>query len=165
MLDPRRDIKSSLGIATLPQTAGPGTVILLRDITNIQWSNFKPYCLLLQATGKKYYLAFKSNEEYNGWHDAISSCAISVHQVQDRLDPVLGTFTVSSSWSWVDNTDHQIRCTGHTRKVAQSPTQTRTRAHPRRGHWKPTRCPRCPRIIRTRRLPKRNGRIGRPHGP
>ncbi|KAG5730984.1 Serine/threonine-protein kinase shk2, partial [Termitomyces sp. T112] len=78
------------------------TVILLRDISNIERTDLKPYCLILDAKDKRYYLALKSDEELYGWQDdvysrsplmGVSNPTNFVHKVHVGYDPVSGGFT------------------------------------------------------------------------
>ncbi|KAG6848441.1 hypothetical protein H0H93_016921 [Arthromyces matolae] len=80
-------------------------VILLRDISNIERTDLKPYCLVLEAKEKRYYLALKNDEEVYGWQDdiysrsplmGVSNPTNFVHKVHVGFDPVSGAFTASA---------------------------------------------------------------------
>ncbi|GLB44310.1 putative P21-Rho-binding domain containing protein [Lyophyllum shimeji] len=85
------------------------TVIFLRDISNVERTDLKPYCLLLEAKDKKYYLALKNDEEVYGWQDdvysrsplmGVSNPTNFVHKVHVGFDPVSGAFTgMPEQWS------------------------------------------------------------------
>lgn len=88
----------------LRQTTPQQNVIHLRDIANIERTDLKPYCLLLETKDKRYYLALKSDEELYGWQDdiysrsplmGVSNPTNFVHKVHVGFDPVSGAFTVS----------------------------------------------------------------------
>ena len=76
-------------------------VVLLRDVTNVQRTDLKPYCIELETKDKTYYLQLKSDEELYGWMDDVynrsplgaSSPTNFVHQVHVGFDPVSGSFT------------------------------------------------------------------------
>ncbi|KAF9468394.1 kinase-like domain-containing protein [Collybia nuda] len=85
------------------------TVILLRDISNVERTDLKPYCLLLEAKDKRYYLSLKNDEEVYGWQDdvysrsplmGVSNPTNFVHKVHVGFDPVSGAFTgMPDQWS------------------------------------------------------------------
>jgi len=63
----------------------------------------KPYCLLLEANQRKYFLSLKSDDELYGWLDdvygrsplmGVSNPTNFVHKVHVGFDPVSGAFTV-----------------------------------------------------------------------
>jgi hypothetical protein len=77
--------------------------INLRDITNIERIDLKPYCLLLETKDKRFHLSLKNDEELYGWQDdiysrsplmGVSNPTNFVHQVHVGFDPVTGAFTV-----------------------------------------------------------------------
>lgn len=82
---------------------GPVTVnINLRDITNVERIDLKPYCLLLETKDKRFHLSLKNDEELYGWQDdiysrsplmGVSNPTNFVHQVHVGFDPVTGAFT------------------------------------------------------------------------
>ena len=85
------------------QSAPQQSVIYLRDIANIERTDLKPYCLLLETKDKRYYLALKNDEELYGWQDdvysrsplmGVSNPTNFVHKVHVGFDPVSGAFTV-----------------------------------------------------------------------
>ncbi|KAJ7442186.1 Pkinase-domain-containing protein [Mycena galericulata] len=84
-------------------------VILLRDIANIERTDLKPYCLLLETQdGKRYFLSLKSDEELYGWQDdvysrsplGVSNPTNFEHKVHVGFDPLSGAFTgMPDQWS------------------------------------------------------------------
>ena len=82
-------------------TYQPSSVVLLRDVTSIQRTDLKPYCVEIETRDKTYYLQLKSDEELYSWMDDIYNCTplgVSqptnfVHQVHVGFDPVSGSFT------------------------------------------------------------------------
>ncbi|KXN85255.1 Serine/threonine-protein kinase CLA4 [Leucoagaricus sp. SymC.cos] len=77
-------------------------VIWLRDISNVERVDLKPYCLFLETKDKKYWLSLKSDEETYGWQDdiyqrsplmGVSNPTNFVHQVHVGFDSVTGHFT------------------------------------------------------------------------
>ncbi|KAJ3761275.1 kinase-like domain-containing protein [Lentinula raphanica] len=85
------------------ENAPPQTTIMLKDVSNVERTDLKPYCLLLEASpNKRYYLSLKSDEELYSWQDDIySRSPLSsfsqptnfVHKVHVGFDPVSGVFT------------------------------------------------------------------------
>ena len=78
-------------------------IINLRDITNVERTDLKPYCLLLETKEKRLHLSLKNDEELYGWQDdiysrsplmGVSNPTNFVHQVHVGFDPVTGAFTV-----------------------------------------------------------------------
>jgi len=85
------------------QTGPVSGTINLRDITNIERIDLKPYCLLLETKDKRFHLSLKNDEELYGWQDdiysrsplmGVSNPTNFVHQVHVGFDPVTGAFTV-----------------------------------------------------------------------
>ncbi|WFD34600.1 non-specific serine/threonine protein kinase [Malassezia cuniculi] len=82
-------------------TYQPSAVVLLRDVTSIQRTDLKPYCVEIETRDKTYYLQLKSDEELYCWMDDIynrtplgaSQPTNFVHQVHVGFDPVSGSFT------------------------------------------------------------------------
>jgi len=95
---------SRLGLQSHPsfQSSSQQTVIPLREISNIERTDLKPYCLYLEARDRKLWLSLKSDEEVYGWQDdiyqrtpmGVSNPTNFVHQVHVGFDPVTGHFTV-----------------------------------------------------------------------
>ncbi|KIM89744.1 hypothetical protein PILCRDRAFT_94963 [Piloderma croceum F 1598] len=91
------------------ETAPQQSVIYLRDIANIERTDLKPYCLLLETKDKRYYLALKNDEELYGWQDdvysrsplmGVSNPTNFVHKVHVGFDAVSGAFTgMPEQWS------------------------------------------------------------------
>ncbi|KAJ7058087.1 STE/STE20/PAKA protein kinase [Mycena amicta] len=92
------------------ESSAQQSVILLRDITSIERTDLKPYCLLLETQDRKrYYFSLKSDEELYGWQDDIysrsplmgfSNPTNFVHKVHVGFDPVSGAFTgMPDQWS------------------------------------------------------------------
>ncbi|KIM83935.1 hypothetical protein PILCRDRAFT_68624 [Piloderma croceum F 1598] len=87
----------------------PYSVISLGDIANIERTDLKSYCLLLETKDKRYYLAFKNDEELYGWQDdvysrsplvGVSSPTNFVHKVHVGFDAASGAFTgLPDQWS------------------------------------------------------------------
>ncbi|KAF9259010.1 Pkinase-domain-containing protein [Marasmius fiardii PR-910] len=76
--------------------------VMLKDITNVERTDLKPYCLLLETDSKRYYFSLKSDEELYGWQDdiysrsplmGVSNPTNFVHKVHVGFDPVSGAFT------------------------------------------------------------------------
>jgi protein-serine/threonine kinase len=91
------------------ESAPQQSLIYLRDIANIERTDLKPYCLLLETKDKRYYLALKNDEELYGWQDdvysrsplmGVSNPTNFVHKVHVGFDPVSGAFTgMPEQWS------------------------------------------------------------------
>ncbi|KAI9509925.1 Pkinase-domain-containing protein [Russula earlei] len=91
------------------ETAPCQSIIQLRDLANIERTDLKPYCLLLETRDKRYYLSMKSDEELYGWQDdiysrsplsGVSNPTNFVHKVHVGFDPVSGAFTgMPEQWS------------------------------------------------------------------
>ncbi|KAF8200262.1 STE/STE20/PAKA protein kinase [Pholiota molesta] len=85
------------------------SVIMLRDIANVERIDMKPYCLLLEVKERRFYIALKSDEELYGWLDdvysrsplmGVSNPTNFVHKVHVGFDPVSGAFTgMPEQWS------------------------------------------------------------------
>ncbi|KAF8656118.1 hypothetical protein AX16_002756 [Volvariella volvacea WC 439] len=84
------------------------STISLREITNIERTDLKPYCLVLDTKEKRYYLSLKNDEELYSWQDEIysrtplgtSNPTNFVHKVHVGFDPVTGAFTgMPDQWS------------------------------------------------------------------
>jgi protein-serine/threonine kinase len=79
--------------------------ISLQEISNIERTDTKPYCLLLETKDKRFYFSLKNDEEVYGWQDdvysrsplmGVSNPTNFVHKVHVGFDPVSGAFTVCS---------------------------------------------------------------------
>ncbi|KAF9552088.1 Pkinase-domain-containing protein [Agrocybe pediades] len=91
------------------ESAPQQSIILLRDISNIERIDMKPYCLLLEVGNRRYFLAVKNDEELYGWLDdvyarsplmGVSNPTNFVHKVHVGFDPVSGAFTgMPEQWS------------------------------------------------------------------
>ncbi|CAG8454967.1 3090_t:CDS:10 [Ambispora leptoticha] len=77
-------------------------LVFLKEITSVQRTDLKPYCLEIQTKDKTYYLSCKNDEELYSWMDEIYSrsplSGVSnptnfVHNVHVGFDPVSGAFT------------------------------------------------------------------------
>ncbi|KZV83949.1 Pkinase-domain-containing protein [Exidia glandulosa HHB12029] len=77
-------------------------VIYLSDITNIERTDLKPYCLLLDTKEKRFYFSLKNDEEVYGWQDdiysrsplmGVSNPTNFVHKIHVGFDPISGHFT------------------------------------------------------------------------
>ncbi|KAG8889023.1 Protein kinase [Tulasnella sp. 332] len=78
------------------------TVLQLRDITNVERTDLKPYCLLVETKDKRIHLSLKSDEEVYGWQDdiycrsplmGVSNPTNFVHKIHVGFDPISGAFT------------------------------------------------------------------------
>jgi tRNA U34 5-methylaminomethyl-2-thiouridine-forming methyltransferase MnmC len=85
------------------ETAPPQITLWLRDVSNIERIDLKPYCLQLEASQRRFFIALKSDEELYGWLDDVysrspllgaSNPTNFVHKVHVGFDPVSGAFTV-----------------------------------------------------------------------
>ncbi|KAJ3809544.1 kinase-like domain-containing protein [Lentinula aff. lateritia] len=88
----------------------PQTTIPLKDVSNIERTDLKPYCLLLEAApNKRFFLSLRNDEELYTWQDEIySRTPLSsfsqptnfVHKVHVGFDPISGAFTgMPEQWS------------------------------------------------------------------
>nr|AAS46755.1 p21 activated kinase-like protein [Pleurotus djamor] len=85
------------------------TVVNLGDISSIERTDLKPYCLLLETKDKRFYFSLKNDEELYGWQDdvyarsplmGVSNPTNFVHKVHVGFDPVSGAFTgMPEQWS------------------------------------------------------------------
>ncbi|KAH9916384.1 Pkinase-domain-containing protein [Epithele typhae] len=83
--------------------------ILLSEIANIERTDLKPYCLLLEVKEKRMFFSLKSDEELYGWQDdiysrsplmGVSNPTNFVHKVHVGFDPNSGAFTgLPDAWS------------------------------------------------------------------
>ncbi|KAH9964848.1 Pkinase-domain-containing protein [Russula dissimulans] len=91
------------------ESAPSQSIIQLRELSNIERTDLKPYCLLLETRDRRYYLSMKSDEELYGWQDdiysrsplsGVSNPTNFVHKVHVGFDPVSGAFTgMPEQWS------------------------------------------------------------------
>ncbi|KAL1753940.1 kinase-like domain-containing protein [Schizophyllum commune] len=91
------------------ENAPQQSVIQLNDISNIERTDLKPYCLLLETKDKRFYMSLKSDEELYGWQDdiysrsplmGVSNPTNFVHKVHVGFDAVTGAFTgLPDQWS------------------------------------------------------------------
>jgi serine/threonine-protein kinase CLA4 len=86
-------------------------MLLLADITNVDRTDLRPYCLLIETRDRKIHLSFKSDDEVYGWKDDIyarsplmgfSNPVNFVHKIHVGFDPNTGNFTVSVYFSVSD---------------------------------------------------------------
>ncbi|TFK92911.1 Pkinase-domain-containing protein [Polyporus arcularius HHB13444] len=85
------------------------SLINLSDIANIERTDLKPYCLLLETKDKRIFFSLKSDEELYGWQDdiysrsplmGVSNPTNFVHKVHVGFDPISGAFTgLPDAWS------------------------------------------------------------------
>ncbi|KAH8101267.1 Pkinase-domain-containing protein [Cristinia sonorae] len=85
------------------------SIVQLGDISNIERTDLKPYCLLLETKDKRMYFSLKNDEELYGWQDdiysrsplmGVSNPTNFVHKVHVGFDPVSGAFTgLPDAWS------------------------------------------------------------------
>lgn len=78
----------------------------MSDVTNVDRTDLKPYCLLLETKDRRMHLALKSDDEVYGWKDDIyarsplmgfSNPVNFVHKIHVGFDPTTGNFTVSGN--------------------------------------------------------------------
>ena len=90
----------------LCQSAPQQTLVRLQDIANIERTDLKPYCLVLETKDKRFYFSLKNDEELYSWQDdiysrsplmGVSNPTNFVHKVHVGFDPVSGAFTVCRS--------------------------------------------------------------------
>ncbi|KAG9012963.1 Protein kinase [Tulasnella sp. 427] len=76
--------------------------VMLRDVSNVERTDLKPYCLLLETRDRRIHLAFKSDEELYAWQDdvycrsplmGVSNPTNFVHKIHVGFDPISGAFT------------------------------------------------------------------------
>ena len=88
------------------QSAPQSSAIWLKDITAVERTELKQYCLLVESKDRKIWLSLKSDEELYGWQDdiysrsplmGVSNPTNFVHKIHVGFDPVSGAFTVSIS--------------------------------------------------------------------
>lgn len=116
----------------------------------------KPYCLLLEANNRKYFLSLKNDEEVYGWLDdvygrsplmGVSNPTNFVHKVHVGFDPVSGAFTVCFRHFLPDFFLALIvyLLSGHARTMEQAVDEIRH--HQGRLCQRSASCPRCPGIL------------------
>lgn len=74
-----------------------------KEISNLERTDVKPYCIALHKGDRRFLISLKNDEELYGWHDEIYSRTLMgastptnfVHKVHVGFDPVTGAFTVS----------------------------------------------------------------------
>ncbi|OSD03749.1 Pkinase-domain-containing protein [Trametes coccinea BRFM310] len=101
--------EQTLSIHKSESSPQPQTQIGLQDISNIERTDLKPYCLLLETKDKRIFFSLKSDEELYGWQDdiysrsplmGVSNPTNFVHKVHVGFDPVSGAFTgLPDAWS------------------------------------------------------------------
>ncbi|KAG8951004.1 Protein kinase [Tulasnella sp. 424] len=76
--------------------------VMLKDVSNVERTDLKPYCLLLETKDRRMHLAFKSDEELYAWQDdvycrsplmGVSNPTNFVHKIHVGFDPISGAFT------------------------------------------------------------------------
>lgn len=86
------------------QTTSQTTQLKLQDISKVERTDLKPYCLLLEASDRRVHLSFKNDEELYGWQEdvysrsplmGVSNPTNFVHKIHVGFDPISGAFTVS----------------------------------------------------------------------
>lgn len=79
------------------------SVIQLKDVSNVERTDLKPYCLLLEAKDARMHISLKGDNELYGWQDdiyqrsplmGVSRPTDFMHTVHVGFDPVSGAFTV-----------------------------------------------------------------------
>ncbi|EKM52526.1 uncharacterized protein PHACADRAFT_261009 [Phanerochaete carnosa HHB-10118-sp] len=101
--------ESTLLINKNESSAQPQSIVNLADISNIERTDLKPYCLLLETKDKRMFFSLKNDEELYGWQDdiysrsplmGVSNPTNFVHKVHVGFDPVSGAFTgLPDAWS------------------------------------------------------------------
>ncbi|KAL4249761.1 protein kinase superfamily protein [Abortiporus biennis] len=101
--------EQTLSIHKSENAAQPQALINLSDIANIERTDLKPYCLLLETKDKRMFFSLKNDEELYGWQDdiysrsplmGVSNPTNFVHKVHVGFDPVSGAFTgLPDAWS------------------------------------------------------------------
>ncbi|KAJ6526554.1 hypothetical protein DFH09DRAFT_1045971 [Mycena vulgaris] len=80
-----------------PPLCLPDLIILLNNIINIERTDLKPYCLLLETHQKRFFLSLKNDNDLYDWYDSIyrlssfndvSNPTNFIHKVHVRVDPV-----------------------------------------------------------------------------
>ncbi|MBW0521319.1 hypothetical protein O181_061034 [Austropuccinia psidii MF-1] len=83
-------------------TSTAAALIFLKEVTNVNRTDLRPYCLEVETKDKTYNLALKNDEELYGWMDdiysrsplmGVSNPTNFVHQVHVGFDAVSGAFT------------------------------------------------------------------------
>ncbi|KIJ47177.1 hypothetical protein M422DRAFT_226349 [Sphaerobolus stellatus SS14] len=84
------------------ETSVQQQVIFLRDITCVERTDLKPYCILLETKEKRFFLSLKGDDELYGWQDdiysrspltGVSNPTNFVHKIHVGFDPNSGAFT------------------------------------------------------------------------
>ncbi|KAF8332021.1 kinase-like domain-containing protein [Cantharellus anzutake] len=84
------------------ETSGIGSTVQLKDITNIERTELKTYCLLIETKDRRIWLSLKNDEELYAWQDdiycrsplmGVSNPTNFVHKIHVGFDPVTGAFT------------------------------------------------------------------------
>ncbi|KAI0799773.1 p21 activated kinase [Irpex lacteus] len=101
--------EQTLSIHKSENSTQPQNIVNLGDIANIERTDLKPYCLLLETKDKRMFFSLKSDEELYGWQDDIYSRSPLMgvsnptnfqHKVHVGFDPVSGAFTgLPDAWS------------------------------------------------------------------
>ncbi|KAF9814629.1 hypothetical protein IEO21_04992 [Rhodonia placenta] len=101
--------EQTLSIHKSESSAQSQSVVHLSDIANIERTDLKPYCLLLETKDKRMFFSLKNDEELYGWQDdiysrsplmGVSNPTNFVHKVHVGFDPVSGAFTgLPDAWS------------------------------------------------------------------
>ncbi|KAF9514398.1 hypothetical protein BS47DRAFT_1316887 [Hydnum rufescens UP504] len=78
------------------------SAIYLKDIVNIERTELKNYCLLLETKDRRMHFSLKNDEELYGWQDdiycrsplmGVSNPTNFVHKIHVGFDPISGAFT------------------------------------------------------------------------
>ncbi|KAI0087556.1 kinase-like domain-containing protein [Irpex rosettiformis] len=101
--------EQTLSIHKSESSSQAQNVVNLGDIANIERTDLKPYCLLLETKDKRMFFSLKNDEELYGWQDDIYSRSPLMgvsnptnfqHKVHVGFDPVSGAFTgLPDAWS------------------------------------------------------------------
>lgn len=77
--------------------------MFLKDIVNIERTELKTYCLLLETKDRRMHFSLKNDEELYGWQEdiysrsplmGVSNPTNFVHKIHVGFDPISGAFTV-----------------------------------------------------------------------
>ncbi|PCH42914.1 Pkinase-domain-containing protein [Wolfiporia cocos MD-104 SS10] len=101
--------EQTLSIHKSESSSQPQNVINLSDISGIERTDLKPYCLLLESKDRRWFFSLKNDEELYSWQDDIysrsplmgfSNPTNFVHKVHVGFDPISGAFTgLPDAWS------------------------------------------------------------------
>lgn len=115
LLLPINDIQPYIYESTR-QSAPLQSSIKLAEVSNVERTDLKPYCLVVETSDRRVFISLKNDDEVYGWQEDIYSrsplMGVShptnfVHKVHVGFDPVTGAFTV-----WFRPVSHDVALTG-----------------------------------------------------